>query len=80
MIESKNQRLILFNKHFIDILATVETSPLHFQSHIKSFRKILGKDFAKPLISYYQKVMGREYTDQEFNEIMAEITNYLAAA
>lgn len=24
--------------------------------------------------------MGREYTDQEFNEIIAEITNYLAAA
>jgi len=80
MIESKNQRLILFNKHFIDILATKESSPLHFQSDIKSFRKILGKDFAKPLISYYQKVMGREYTDQEFSEIIAEITNYLAEA
>ena len=53
-IESRNQRLILFNKHFIDTvrfrLNLKDENP-----KIKAIRKILGKQFTKPFADLFLK-------------------------
>ena len=53
-IQSHNQRLGLYNKHFVDIIRqSIEISNEH--THIKTLRKLLGKDFTKPFIKLFLK-------------------------
>jgi len=70
-IQSHNQRLLLFNKHFLDILEPV--LQISQRSHyIKHLRKMLGRDYLKNLLSYY-----RNLDLADFSEYIEKIKTYI---
>lgn len=53
-IESRNQRLRLYNKYFIDIVRqSIQVADEN--ANVRTLRKLLGKNFAKPFISQFIK-------------------------
>jgi len=53
-VKARNQRLILFNKHFIDIIRKRQIID-NENSRIKIIRKVMGKDCTKPLIELFRQ-------------------------
>lgn len=51
-IHSRNQRLLLFNKHFVDIIRN-HIAIKDEQPKVKILRKTLGKDFTKPFAKLF---------------------------
>ena len=51
-INARNQRLLLFNKHFVDILRN-HIAIKDEQPKVKILRKTLGKDFTKPFAKLF---------------------------
>jgi len=53
-VKARNQRLILFNKYFIDIIRKQEIIEDE-SSKVKIARKLMGKDCTKPLIELFRQ-------------------------